>query len=381
MSAVVEEQGERGGASTLELFFDLVFVFTITQFTHAFVVDPSWRSVGVIAMLFAIVWWMYSGFVWLTNEVPPTTPARRTVLVVGMFGFFILALSVPDAVHGHGIVFGWAFLGVTLIHALLFRVSGGERASSAIMRVAPTNVVAATCVVIGGYAHGTAAYAWWGAGLLIIGISPFVTAARGFVLRTQHFCERHGLVLIIAIGESIIGVGSGLAEEAMDLRFFLQVLLGLTVIYVMWWSFFGNDNEHGEAALDRIPIDERPRPAVFAYGYCFVPMLLGIVFAAAGLGMSIGHGEQEASWASAGALGGGVALYLLGQALFRWTLGLPRAGMKVLAAALALGTMVLGVHVAEWAQLAAIAVVVYAVIIADDILGLKSGEESSYLVR
>ncbi|GEE02140.1 low temperature requirement protein A [Gordonia spumicola] len=376
-----DADSEGRGASTLELFFDLVFVFTITQFTHAFVHDPSWTSVGTIALLFSIVWWMYSGYVWLTNEVAPTTPARRTVLVAGMFGFFTLAMAAPDAVHGHGTVFGWAFLGVTVIHAVLFRVSGGESASAAIARVAPTNMAAAVCVVIGGYTHGTSSYLWWGAGLVIIGVSPFLSTPRGFVLRTGHFCERHGLVLIIAIGESIIGVGTGLAEETMNAQFFAQVLLGLTVVYVMWWSFFGTDAEHGEQALDGLPVEDRPRPALLAYGYCFVPMLLGIVFAAAGLGMSIGHGEREASWASAGALAGGVALYLAGQAAFRTILGLPRPYMRLLAAALAVGTMVLGVHVAEWLQLAAIAVVVYAAIIADDVIGMKRGEKSSYLAH
>lgn len=370
---------EQRGASTLELFFDLVFVFTITQFTHAFGHEPTWKSAGTIALLFAVIWWMYSGYVWLTNEVAPSTPARRTVLVAGMFGFFTLALAVPDAVHGHGVVFGWAFLGVTLVHAVLFRVSGSDDASAAILRILPTNLAAAICMVVGGYAHGNATYLWWVGALLVIGVSPLLSTARGFVLRTKHFCERHALVLIIAIGESIIGVGTGLAEETMNLQFFVQVLLGLTVIYVMWWSFFGNDNEHGEAALDDLPMTDRTRIALIAYGYCFVPMLLGIVFAAAGLGMAIGQGERQASWAAAAALSGGVALYLAGQASFRAALGLPRPWMRLLAAILAVLTTALGVYVAEWVQLAAIAVVVYGAIILDDVIGLRAGERSSYL--
>jgi hypothetical protein len=108
---------------------------------------------GELLLLFAVIWWMYSGYVWLTNEVAPSTPARRTVLVAGMFGFFTLALAVPDAVHGHGVVFGWAFLGVTLVHAVLFRVSGSDDASAAILRILPTNLAAAICMVVGGYAR------------------------------------------------------------------------------------------------------------------------------------------------------------------------------------------------------------------------------------
>jgi low temperature requirement protein LtrA len=269
---------------------------------------------------------MYSGYVWLTNEVAPSTPARRTVLVAGMFGFFTLALAVPDAVHGHGVVFGWAFLGVTLVHAVLFRVSGSDDASAAILRILPTNLAAAICMVVGGYAHGNATYLWVGRrpagdrGVAATEHGSRIRPADQALLRTPCSGPDHRHWRIHHRRRDRSG------RETMNLQFFVQVLLGLTVIYVMWWSFFGNDNEHGEAALDDLPMTDRTRIALIAYGYCFVPMLLGIVFAAAGLGMAIGQGERQASWAAAAALSGGVALYLAGQALFRAALGLPRRG-------------------------------------------------------
>ncbi|MFC9790867.1 low temperature requirement protein A, partial [Rhodococcus sp. NPDC127528] len=103
-------EGGQVRASTLELFFDLVFVFTITQLTHVFTHQPSWQAVGQVALLFGVIWWMYSGYVWLTNEVAPNSSARRTFLLIGMFGFFVLALAIPDAFHGTGIAFGIAYV-------------------------------------------------------------------------------------------------------------------------------------------------------------------------------------------------------------------------------------------------------------------------------
>ncbi|EGD53463.1 low temperature requirement protein A [Gordonia neofelifaecis] len=377
--AGAEELGGQSSASTLELFFDLVFVFTITQLTHAFSIDPTWGVAGEVALIFSITWWMYSGFMWLTNEVAPSTTGRRTLLLIGMFGFFAIALAVPDAVSGRGLVFGWAFLGVTLLHAVMFRVAGGESSSRAILRILPVNLGAAILVLIGGYVHGAAAYVWWGAAVAVLLLLPAMSSAdTGFIVRPSHYCERFGGVLIIAIGESIVGVGAGLTGLSMDARFFFEIGLGLSICYVMWWAFFGTDDEHGQLALERLPVASRNRPALVAYGYGAVPMLLGIVFTAAGLGMTIARAGDEATWAQATALSGGVALYMLGQTVFRSALGLPRPWMRLLAAAVALATIPIGVVSDVWLQMVGILVFVYATIIADDLLTFRSGEHGSY---
>lgn len=374
------ELGGQGSASTLELFFDLVFVFTITQLTHSFSVNPTWESAGEVALIFTITWWIYSGYVWLTNEIAPSTTSRRTALMVAMFGFFIIALAVPDAVGGDGLVFGWAFLGVTLIHAILFRVSGGPSSAKAVMEVLPINLGAAVFVIAGGYASAPWSYALWAGAVVILAIGPLRRSrTSGFVVRPAHYSERHGGVLIIAIGESIVAVGVGLAEMPMDLEFFVEVGLGLALCYVLWWSFFGVDDEHGRHALESFPVADRNRPAVLAYGYGFVPMLLGIVFTAAGLGMTISHSDNRASWVAAIALSGGVALYMVGQASFRIVLRLPRPWIRLIAAVIAAATIPIGVYGAVWMQLVGILVFVYSVIIVDDVIAVRAGDHGQYL--
>jgi low temperature requirement protein LtrA len=371
-----------GGAvrvSTLELFFDLVFVFIITQLTHAFAQQPSWATAGKIVLLFVLTWWMYSGYVWLTNEVAPRTTFRRSVLLVGMFGFFAVGLAVPDAVHGSGLTFGLAFLGVTAIHSILFRVSGGPQAAVAIMRIAPINLASAALVVAGGFIAPPEKYWLWLLAVALQVVIPKTASSRGFVVRPAHYCERHGGVLIIAIGESVVGVGSGLAGHTMDLAFFAQVALGLCLTYVLWWAYFGADDEHAEHALTELAGPQRARAAVFAYGYTFCVMLIGIVFVAAGLGMTIGHADAETTWPQALALSGGMAVYCLGLTAFRGILRLPRPWMRGLAAVGAVATVPIGVVSAMWIQLAVLIVVVYGLIIADDLVAVRSGERSSYL--
>ncbi|MEV6280781.1 low temperature requirement protein A [Nocardia sp. NPDC051832] len=365
--------------STLELFFDLVFVFTITQLTHVFVHHPGWPAVAQIALMFGVIWWMYSGYAWLTNEVAPTTSGRRTLLTIGMFGFFVLALAVPDAFHGTGVAFGLGYVLVTTIHTALFATSGGASATIAIKRIAPFNAVAAILVLVGGFLHGWAQYLCWALAFACQVLSPYLIDTNDFVVRPRHFAERHGLVIIVAIGESIVSIGVGLTGRDLTVGLVANVAVGLGLAYVLWWAYFGIDDERGEHALTAIPSRERSRPAVLAYGYSLYPMLIGVTLAAAGIQMSIAHGNEPASLAAATALSGGVALYFVGQWAFRVSLGLPRPWTRLICAAAVCATIPIGVAWVAWAQLATLVAVAYAAVIIDDVITLRSGHHSSYI--
>ncbi|MFG3619591.1 low temperature requirement protein A [Nocardia sp. NPDC047654] len=365
-------------ASTLELFFDLVFVLTITQLSHVYTHHPGFQALVQVALLFGLVWWMYSGYVWLTNEVAPNSSTRRTWLLVGMFAFFVLALAIPDAFHGTGLAFGIGYVLVTAVHTALFASAGGASATIAIRRLAPLNALAAALVLAGGFVHGWMQYACWIVAFTVQVISPYLVDTRDFVIRARHFCERHGLVVIVAIGESIVAVGAGLAGEKITPQLIATVGLGLGLAYVLWWAYFGVDDERGEHALAAVPDRERSRPAVLAYGYSLYPLLIGVIVAAAGIQMSVAHGDEATSVAVAAALSGGVALYFLGQFFFRLTLRLPRPWARLLAALAVAATTPIGIFWVSWAQLVAIVVVGYAAVIADDLLTLRSGEHSTY---
>ncbi|QIS19318.1 low temperature requirement protein A [Nocardia terpenica] len=372
-------EGGQVRASTLELFFDLVFVFTITQLTHAFSEHASWAALGRVALMFGVIWWMYSGYVWLTNEVAPNSSARRTALLIGMLGFFILAVAVPEAAEGSGIAFGVGYFVVNTVHTALFYIGGGASATSAILRIAPPNAASALLVLGGGFVHGWPRYLIWGAAFALQVVTPYIAGIGGFVVRPSHFCERHGLVLIIAIGESVVAIGAGLGGEHLDAGLIGMIALGLWLAYVLWWAFFGLDDERGEHAMAALPGPRRTRPAVVAYGYSLYVMLLGIILTAAGIKICIADGTRPMPLPAALALAGGVGVFFLGQCLFRLTLRLPRPWWRLAAAAAAVATTPLGVTVAAWILLAALVIVAYVFVIADDVLSMRSGDHSAYL--
>lgn len=365
--------------STLELFFDLVFVFTITQLTHVFTHHPGWEALAQVVVLFGVIWWMYSGYVWLTNEVAPSNSQRRTLLLIGMFGFFVLALAIPDAFHGTGLAFGLGYVLVNTVHTALFWVSGGTSASQAIKRIAPLNALAAALVLAGGFVHGWWQYLCWGLAFAVQILSPYLVDTRDFVVRASHFCERNGLVIIVAIGESVVAIGLGLAGEKLTVPLIATVALGLCLAYVLWWAYFGIDDDRGEHALAAVPDRERSRPAVLAYGYALYPLLIGITITAAGISMTIAHGNEPASIAAASALSGGVALYFFGQFCFRLALELPRPWSRLLAAAAVAATIPIGIAWVAWAQLAVLVAIGYAAVIIDDLVTLRSGQHSRYV--
>lgn len=378
-AAELEAEGGQVRASTLELFFDLVFVFTITQLTHVFTHHPGWQELGEVALMFAIIWWMYSGYVFLTNEVAPNSSSRRTFLLLGMFGFFVIAISIPHAFQGTGLVFGLGYIVVSTIHTIMFVSEGGAGARAAALRLGPLNAVSAGLVLAGGIAEGAPRGILWTLAIALEIITPYLIPSDGFVVRASHFCERNGLVIIIALGESVVAIGANLTGEELTVGLIASVALGLTLGYVLWWAYFGFDDERGEQALAALPAAHRLRPAVLAYGYSLYVVVLGIILTAAGISMVIGHDNQPASKAAALALSGGVALFFLGQCTFRLVLGLPRPWWRLIGAICVLATAPIGIAWVAWGQLVVLIVVAYGFVIADDLVRIRAGEDSSYV--
>jgi low temperature requirement protein LtrA len=326
----------------LELFFDLVFVLTITQLTAVLYHGPSWRSFGQVVLMLGVIWWMYGGYAWLTNAVPAHTANRRFLLLGGMTGFFILALAVPRAFEGSGLAFGLAYLVVVLVHLGLFTRSASLGVVQAILRLAPFNVLCALLVVVGGAFGGTVQWVLWTAACLVW-LSPLVRAPSAFSIGASHFVERHGLVVIVAIGESVVAVGIGAAHLAVDARLVLVAALGLALSACLWWLYFGGDPERAEIALERFDPVRRAWAALRGFGWWHLPILLGIVMMAAAERQALTHPFAGASWADAAFLSAGVAIFLAGDVLFRLELGIGRLWVRAGAAALGLAAMPLGV--------------------------------------
>jgi low temperature requirement protein LtrA len=349
--------------STLELFFDLVFVFTLTQLTGLLAGDLTVGTMARVVLVFDVLFWMYAAYAWLTNQVPPDRPTRRLLLILGMAAFLVCALAVPRAFDGGGVAFGLGYLLVVLVHGGLY----SEAYGAAVLWFAAPNAVAAVSLVAAGFLGRPAAYALWAVPLVNQFVTPWVTAraATGLRIRPAHFVERHGLLLIVALGESVVAVGIGLGAVRLDLGLVAAAVLGLALAAGLWWTYFTGDEEGAERALSSAPVDRRLRLANNAYFYAYIPMLLGVIVIAAGVKLSIGHVTERLGIGPALALAGGVAIYLAGDVAFRRTLGLRPVAHRAAAALLALATVPLGVRLAAGVQLVVLVALLVATIAAE----------------
>ena len=343
-------------ASTLELFLDLVFVFTVTQLTE-FVTDPhGLGDYGKALLILSITFWMYDGYVWLTGNVVMDRPAYRGAIFLGMGGYLLMAMAIPgsfgDGAHGDsGIVFGLAFLLVTLVHAAMFTTAPNASAR-AIRGIAPFNIGAAALLVIGGLGEPQWRWVWWLAAILLVTSSSVFGRERGFTISAVHFVERHGLVIIVALGESIVAIGVGANGLEIDATLVLTAMLGLALSATLWWVYFDRDDEGAGAAMTALIGHTRARMGLWV-AYTHLAMVAGIVMMAAGVEPIVAHPTRTVGTATAWNLAAGVAVYLVAEAVFRIVLRVGRGGRRFAAAAAVLLTVPLGTGASGIAQLAA----------------------------
>ncbi|GAA3207949.1 low temperature requirement protein A [Actinocorallia longicatena] len=367
-------EGEAGSSirvSTLELFFDLVFVFTATQLTRSLVHHLDGLAVVRVTLMLGIIWWMYGGYAWLTNALAPDSSVRRTLLLTGMGGFLVIALAVPEAFGDSGWAFGVGYLVVNLVHTGLMLWSGGEGIGRAMRGLGPLNLASALLVLAGGLIPGWPRYALWGAALALQIATPYLHRMEAHTIVAGHFVERHGLVVIVAIGESIVAIGMGFEGMAVDLGVIMIALLGLTIAYYLWWAYFSLNDARSEHALEAIADPgRRAVTALRGWGYAHYPLLLGIILLSAGIKKTVGHAFDPLGWGPATVLAAGAALFLLGHAWFLRILGLDGALHRTLAALAILATIPLA-HVVAVGQLVAIPLIMAGAAIAEDLRRMR----------
>ena len=342
--------------STLELFFDLVFVFTITQLTGVLAGNLTLRGAGQVMIMLLMILWMYGGYAWLTNAVAPNSTFRRTLMLVGMGGFLCISLAIPNAFGAAGWAFGAGYFLVNAVHTGLFVVAGGAGVARAMRTLGPLNLLSATIILVGGFTPDGWRWGLWTLAVLIQILSPYLNPIGEFTISPSHFVERHGLVIIIALGESLVAIGVGAAGLEIDLLLLLVAVLGLTVTYLMWWVYFGGDDTRAEHALAAIDPRRRGRVAIHAYGWAHYGLLLGIVAVAAGVKKAVGHASGHLKPAEAAVLAGGLAIYLVSDVIFRRILAIGRIQFRAIAALVVLATIPLGL-IMGLLQMAALVVV------------------------
>jgi low temperature requirement protein LtrA len=282
-----------------------------------------------------------------------------------MAAFLVVALAIPDAFGDSGVAFGIAYLVVNAVHTGMFLLSTQETALKAMVRLGPFNITTAVVLLVAGFTEGPWQWGLWIAAFVLHWVTPFFSAVGGFSLRSGHFVERHGLIVLIALGESVVAVGIGVRGQALGPGLVTTAVLGLVVAAALWWLYFDGEDERAERSLAATPGDRATWLSLYAFGYAFLPVLAGIVVLAAGMKGALAHHAEPASAATAWFIATGVASYVAGLALFRWMLRTGPVAVRVAIAVLALPTALIGTAVAPEAQLAAVAALVVAGIVVE----------------
>jgi low temperature requirement protein LtrA len=303
----------------LELFFDLVFVFAITQVTGFVSADATWtRLIEGLAIL-AVLWFAWEAYVWLANSAASDEGAVRVVLLFAMGALLILSLAVPRAFGDDGLVFGVAYFVVRAAHicAYLIVARGDPQLRGVVLRLATTVLPGAAFLVVAGALDGTAQALCWVGALAIDYGGLMVRGVEGWRVAAKHFAERHGLIVIIALGESIVALGVGAGGLELDAGLISAALLGIAIAGAMWWAYFDLVALVAERRLRTAPRDEQVRIARDSFTYLHLPMVAGIVVFALGVKKTLAHVDHELETVPAVALCGGAALYFLALSAFK----------------------------------------------------------------
>ncbi len=325
----------------LELFFDLVFVFALTQVTGFLADHLTWVGMIQGAALLAVLWWAWGGYAWLTNAVPAeeVIPARLVILTA-MAAMLVASLAVPDAFGEYGVLFGLSYFVVRLLQVLLYALATGGTPETrrAILRLSTGFLLAPALLIVAGFLDGFAQGVLWIFALLIDYGVALIGGVSGFRVHAGHFVERHGLIIIIALGESIVAVGVGVSGLALGSGVIVATVLGVALAAGLWWAYFDLVLLAAERRLRRAKGEERARLARDSYSYLHLPMVAGIIFVALGVKQTLAHVGDPLGIIPATALCGGVALYLLGHNAFRLrdvgSVSVPRLVVTVLCCAL-----------------------------------------------
>jgi low temperature requirement protein LtrA len=332
------EEGEKRVAP-LELFFDLVFVFAVTQVTALMSDDPTWEGLGEGMLVLIALWWAWGAYAWLTNYIAADEGKERLLMFTVMGAMLIAALAVPQAFGHDALIFGLAYAAARWLHIFIWAEANEDATvGHAVVRLGLTALPGTSLLVIAGLVDdGTLRAVLWIVGLSIDYAGPYVFGVSGFRVSAGHFAERFSLIVIIALGESIVAIGAGVSGE-LDAGVVVAALLGLSVACGLWWAYFDVVAVVAERRFRSVPEELRVRIARDSYSYLHLPMIAGIVLVALGVKKTIAHVDEPLEDMPAFALLGGVALYYAAHVAFRLrnlgTLNRGRAVAVVVALAL-----------------------------------------------
>jgi low temperature requirement protein LtrA len=370
---MAEQQAERGRVTPLELFFDLVVVFAITQVTTFLSRNPTWGGLLRGLLLLGALWWAWSAYAWLTNALDPEEGGVRLAVLAAVAAMLVVSLAAPGAFGRDGVIFGVGYLLVRVLYVVLYAIAGrGDRDTFRAVRRLSLSMVAPVLLVVAGFVHGSAQLALWGAALAILYLGALLGHMRGFRVSPEHFVERFGLIVIIALGESIVAIGVGAGGVRLSAGVIAAALLGITVAACVWWSYFDWVVYITQARLAEATGRQRAVFARDAYSYLHLPMVGGIVLFAFGLKTTLAHVDTSLSSLPALGLCGGIALYLLAHVGLRLRIGGGLGRGRPMATLLLIGLFPVALVVSALVALSLVAAVCV-LLIAYEVLRYREG--------
>jgi low temperature requirement protein LtrA len=304
----------------LELFFDLVFVLAITQCTALMADNPTWEGIARGVLILALMWWAWTGYAWLTSVINPEEGAVRLVMFAAMAGLLVVALCVPGAFREEATLFAVAYGVVRFGQIGLFLLASRDypELRHSVWGLAGGTAVGCGLLVVGSFFDPEPRFVIWSVALALDLLEPYLFGSEGWKLQPSHFAERHGLILIIALGESIVAIGAG-AAVAVDAGVVVAATLGIIIAAALWWLYFDVVALVAERRLADAPVGKvQNEMARDSYSYLHFGMVAGIILAALGLKKTIGDVDSALKLEVAAATLGGIALYLLSHVAFRW---------------------------------------------------------------
>jgi low temperature requirement protein LtrA len=308
-------------ATFVELFFDLVFVFGVTQIVGVLHHDLSWVGVGHAILVFWLVWWAWTQFTWALNAADTTHPVVELLTLLSTAVAFFMSVAIPGSFAGRALAFAVPYVLVRIlglwIYALVARAKPGQHAAVRLFALVSTGGLAA---VVAGALAGPEAQAWlWSLAIFLDVVAALVGGQREeWDLHAEHFAERHGLIVIIALGESLIVAAAGLADATLSMDVMVVALLGVLTSCALWWTYFPVAKPELEHALASVPAAAQGALARDAFSLAHFPMLCGVVAYAVALEEAIAHPGGPLAASARVALAIGPLLFVGGTALAMW---------------------------------------------------------------
>ena len=362
---VTATRREEERVTPLELFFDLVFVLAITQCTALMAASPDWAGIVRGLFVLTVLWWTWAGYAWLTSVVDPEEGAVRIVIFAAMGAMLVAALAVPGSFDDDALAFACAYAIVRISHIGLFLIASRDdpQLRRSVTGLAVSTAIGISLLTAASVADGVLQAGLWGIAILLDLGLPFLFWAEGWRLVPGHFAERHGLILIIALGESIVAIGLG-ANAVVDLSVVVVATLGIAIAAGLWWVYFDVTVWVAERRLERFsPGREQNEVARDAYSYLHLAMVAGIVLLALGMKKTLEHPEDTLKTVPAVALVGGVAAYLLAIVAFRWRLLHTLGRVRPITAVVLLALVPIALEVPAYVTVALVVAVLWALIV------------------